>query len=88
MRSRFYLRLLVADRPGVLAEIARVLAEHQISIASVIQHEALDEHEGDTVPLVIMTHTAPTGQLPRGRRRDRPPRLRRRRPSVYYPVGD
>jgi homoserine dehydrogenase len=61
VRSRFYLRLLVADRPGVIADIARVLADHHISIASVIQHEALDEHEGDTVPLVIMTHTAPTG---------------------------
>src|SRR5207302_9789513 len=38
VRSRFYLRLLVADRPGVLADIARVLAEHHISISSVIQH--------------------------------------------------
>jgi len=29
----------------------------------VIQHEALDEHEGDIVPLVILTHTAPTGRF-------------------------
>ena len=43
VRSRFYLRLMVEDRPGVLAEITRILADHQISISSVIQHEALDE---------------------------------------------
>lgn len=60
VRSRFYFRLLVADQPGVLAEVARILATHDISISSVIQHEALDEHEGDVVPLVIMTHTART----------------------------
>src|SRR5581483_10955503 len=63
VRSRFFLRVVVADRPGALADIARELADHGISISSVIQHEALDEHEGDTVPLVIMTHTAPTGSF-------------------------
>src|SRR5208282_5728571 len=40
VRCRFYFRLLVDDRPGVLAEVCRVLADHEISIASVIQHEA------------------------------------------------
>jgi homoserine dehydrogenase len=63
IRSRFYLRVQVQDRPGVLAEIAHVLARQQISISSVIQHEALDEHEGDIVPLVIMTHTASAGNF-------------------------
>jgi homoserine dehydrogenase len=63
VRSRFYLRVLVQDRPGMLAEVARVLAEQQISIASVIQHEALEGHEGEVVPLVIMTHYAPTGKF-------------------------
>jgi homoserine dehydrogenase len=63
VRTRFYLRLLVIDKPGVIADVSRVLADHHISIASVIQHEALDEQEGDTVPLVIMTHTAPTGSF-------------------------
>ncbi|MCS7046622.1 MAG: homoserine dehydrogenase [Gemmataceae bacterium] len=61
--SRFYLRLLVEDRPGVLAEIARILAHHQISISSVIQHEAVDGPDGDVVPLVILTHQAPTGNF-------------------------
>src|SRR5262249_23342096 len=87
VRSRFYLRLLVADRPGVLAEIARVLADHQISISSVIQHEALDEQEGDTVPLVIMTHTAPTGEF-RGAAGEIDRMGCVAGPAVYYPVAD
>jgi homoserine dehydrogenase len=63
VRSRFYLRLLVDDRPGVLAEIAHVLAGHRVSIASLIQPETPDDHEGDSVPLVIMTHTTTTGDF-------------------------
>jgi homoserine dehydrogenase len=53
--SRYYLRLTVEDRPGVLADVARVLADHQIGISSVIQPEA---HVGETTPLVIMVHDA------------------------------
>ncbi len=63
VRSRFYLRLLVADRPGVLGDVAHTLAEQGVSIASVIQHEAVDDGEGQTVPLVIMTHTAATDRF-------------------------
>ena len=53
--SRYYLRLTVEDRPGVLADVARVLANHKIGISSVIQPEA---HVGETTPLVIMVHDA------------------------------
>jgi homoserine dehydrogenase len=85
--SRYYLRLMVQDRPGVLAEIARVLAQHHISISSVIQHEALEGPDGDIVPLVIMTHTAPTGNfLATISEFDRLSCVTA--PSVYYPVGD
>jgi homoserine dehydrogenase len=63
VRSRFYLRVLVEDKPGMLADVARTLADHEISIASVIQHEALEDHVGEIVPLVIMTHYAPTGRF-------------------------
>ena len=59
--ARYYLRFGVEDRPGVLAQIAGVLGEHQISIASVIQHESADSEEGGIVWLVIMTHTALEG---------------------------
>jgi homoserine dehydrogenase len=87
VRTRYYLRVLVEDRPGVLAEVARELAEHHISISSVIQHEAPDEHEGERVHLVIMTHTATTGNF-----RAAVAGIDRlgcvAGPSVYYPVGD
>jgi homoserine dehydrogenase len=87
VRTRFYLRLLVDDRPGVLAEVCGVLAHHQISIASVIQHETPDETEAVRVQLVIMTHTSPTGAF-RAAAAD----MERLRcvaaPAVYYPVGD
>ncbi|HEV8633754.1 MAG TPA: homoserine dehydrogenase [Chloroflexota bacterium] len=54
--ARFYLRLLVADEPGVLAQIARVLGDGRISIASCIQKETDDEAK--VAEIVIMTHTA------------------------------
>ena len=48
------------DSPGVLAEITGILGRHQISIASVIQHEPSENFDG-FVPLVIMTHEAMEG---------------------------
>ncbi|MGE5756510.1 MAG: homoserine dehydrogenase [Planctomycetaceae bacterium] len=59
VRSRYYLRFMIADRPGVLAALAQVLGAHAISIASVIQHDPGDDApENSPVPLVIMTHLA------------------------------
>ena len=63
VRSRFYLRLSVADQPGVLAEVCRLLAAESISIASVIQHEPAEGATSAGVPLVIMTHAAETGRF-------------------------
>jgi homoserine dehydrogenase len=60
--GRFYLRFNVDDRPGVMADIAGILGKHQISIASLIQHENEDD-ETHSVPLVIMTHSAPEGAM-------------------------
>jgi homoserine dehydrogenase len=87
VRSRFYLRLLVEDRPGVLAEVAGILAQHHISIASVIQHEVPDEQESGRAQLVIMTHTATTGHFRAAcSRLDLLPCVAA--PNVHYPVGD
>jgi homoserine dehydrogenase len=61
--GRYYLRFTVEDRPGVLAEIAGVLGKHQISIASVIQHEPSGDGAGRVVPLVIMTQQAREGAV-------------------------
>jgi homoserine dehydrogenase len=55
LRSEFYLRFLVLDRPGVLGRIAGILGRHEISIASVIQK---DRKRGTSVPIVIRTHEA------------------------------
>jgi len=64
VRSRYYLRFTIADRPGVLASIAHVLGEHAISIASVIQHDpGEDDPENGPVPLVIMTHLAVEAEM-------------------------
>ena len=63
MPGRFYLRFNVDDRPGVMAEIAGILGAHNISIASVIQHETEEEDASNVVPLVIMTHTSPEGAM-------------------------
>ncbi|MBM4436936.1 MAG: homoserine dehydrogenase, partial [Actinobacteria bacterium] len=56
VRSRFYLRLWVTDRPGVLAKITAVCGEEQISIASIIQKEA-DVRAGQA-EIVLLTHSA------------------------------
>jgi homoserine dehydrogenase len=54
LTSRFYLRFDVKDVPNVLAQIAGVLGKHEISIASVYQHDADVTSEG-LVPVVIVT---------------------------------
>jgi homoserine dehydrogenase len=53
--SLYYLRFMVLDRPGVLSQIAGVLGRHGISISKVLQQ---GRQEGQTVPVVIMTHMA------------------------------
>ncbi|WNK20718.1 homoserine dehydrogenase [Halomonas piscis] len=51
--TAYYLRLLAVDRPGVLARVATILAEHGISIEALIQKEIT---EGELVPIIMMTH--------------------------------
>jgi homoserine dehydrogenase len=58
--SKYYLRLLVEDRPGVLAQIAGALGDAEIGILSVIQPET--HHEGFAV-LVLMIHDAAFGAM-------------------------
>lgn len=56
--SKYYLRLLVRDEPGVLARIAQALGDHGIGILSVIQPE---DHEEETAPIVLTLHFAAFG---------------------------
>jgi homoserine dehydrogenase len=56
LESRYYLRFAVLDRPGVLAQLARILADHDISIAQVVQEGKRDANR--PVIVVILTHVA------------------------------
>ncbi|WAL69827.1 homoserine dehydrogenase [Amycolatopsis cynarae] len=56
--TRYHVSLDVADRPGVLAQVAQVFAAHDVSIAAVRQR---DRHA--TASLVIVTHLAPDAAL-------------------------
>lgn len=60
-RSRFYLRVTVADQAGVLARIAGALGDHDVSIASMIQFEV--DPDAHTAELVFTTHLAAGGAL-------------------------
>ena len=53
--SLYYLRFMVLDRPGVLSQLSGVLGKHDISISSVLQR---GRKVGQTVPVVLTTHTA------------------------------
>ncbi|WP_066640077.1 homoserine dehydrogenase [Desulfolucanica intricata] len=50
--SKYYIRLQVADRPGVLASIAFEFGKHEVSLASVLQKHTL----GDSAEIVLITH--------------------------------
>ncbi len=54
VETSYYLRLRVADQPGVLADITRILADQQISIEAMIQREP-DEGEAQT-DIIMLTH--------------------------------
>jgi homoserine dehydrogenase len=58
--SRYYVRLSVVDKPGVLAKVADILAKLEIGISSVIQPEG---HPGESVPLIMMIHKAPNAAM-------------------------
>ncbi len=53
---RHYLRLALADKPGVLGIVATELGRHNISLASVVQKEP--HTSGRSVPVVVLTHPA------------------------------
>ena len=54
IETRYYLRMNVSDRPGVLSQISKILGDHLISISSVIQK--MTDSVAQTAEIVIMTH--------------------------------
>ena len=54
VETSYYLRIQVIDKPGVMAEITRIVAEQHISISALLQKEASDE--SDQVSIIMLTH--------------------------------
>jgi len=55
--ARRYVRMTVADRPGVLGEIGSALGARGVSIASVVQFEV--DEDARTAEMVLTTHAGP-----------------------------
>jgi homoserine dehydrogenase len=60
---RFYMRLTIVDRPGVLAAVSKELAARDISIASVMQKEPDEDPRQQGVSLLITTHETSVGRI-------------------------
>jgi homoserine dehydrogenase len=61
--GRYYLRLIVSDRPGVIAEVSAVLRDARISIESLLQRGRAAA--GKPVPVVLITHEAEEAAMTR-----------------------
>ncbi len=54
-KTAYYLRLNAEDKPGVLAEVTRILADHQISIEAISQKVPLNNET--SVPIIMLTQS-------------------------------
>jgi homoserine dehydrogenase len=52
-RGAYYIRLMVVDRPGVIADVAAALRDEQVSLEAMIQR---GRSPGEAVPVVLTTH--------------------------------
>lgn len=57
--SKYYIRLIAFDKPGVMSKITGILGDKGISLLSVVQKGVL----GDTAEIVLITHIANTGKV-------------------------
>lgn len=62
LETRYYVRLMVNDRPGVMAQITRAFGDRGISLSAVMQHET-EARASDVVTIVVMTHEAREGDM-------------------------
>ncbi len=60
VERRYYLRFSVADEVGVLAQICNIFWKYNISIAAIIQKEAVSK---EFIPVIMTTHLAKEGDL-------------------------
>jgi homoserine dehydrogenase len=61
--TAYYVRFDVTDRPGVVAEIARVLADHRIGISGTHSPVNPSNPDAEFVDMVFLLHTCPFGKL-------------------------
>lgn len=61
--TSYYVRFSVTDRPGVIADISRVLAKHEIGISGTHSPVDADNPDADFVEMVFLLHTCPFGKL-------------------------
>jgi len=52
-KTSYYLRLTAEDKPGVLADVTRILADHHISIEAIIQKEPIGNETA--IPIILLT---------------------------------
>lgn len=60
-QSRFYFRMKVEDKVGVLAEVSSIFAHADVSVSAIFQ----DEGDGGLTDIIITTHSISTGQVQR-----------------------
>ena len=52
-KGAYYIRLMVIDRPGVMADVTAALRDEQVSVEALLQR---GRNPGDVVPVVLTTH--------------------------------
>ena len=59
-QGAYYFRLMVLDKPGVLADVTACLRDHEVSIEALIQRA---RNPGEPVPIVLTTHETTERQM-------------------------
>jgi len=60
LKGAYYLRLMVLDRPGVIADVTAALRDSAVSLGAMLQHERAP---GEAVPVVLVTHETSEEQM-------------------------
>lgn len=58
--KRYFIRMIVLDQPGVIADVSAILRDHEISIESLVQR---GHNPGQAVPVVMVTHDVKFGNI-------------------------
>ena len=64
-KTSYYVRFSVDDRPGVIADIAAILAKHQIGISGTHSPVDADHPDAEFLEMVFLLHSCPFGELKR-----------------------